>query len=176
MWLAREGVHAVGNELVEVAVEQFFRENGLTDRVTTRSGFRVHEADPEGFGGTISIWQGDFFELPTDQLGRIDWVFDRAAFIALPEPRREAYAKKIRELSPGATDLLLVTMEYPRGGLRGPPFSVPADEVRARFADATIEIVEHGDVGTAYPQLVEQGLPWLHETVWRIRLEPPLGA
>jgi len=137
--------------------------------VRSRGTMREYVAPEVSDRGPIRILQGDFFELHPQWVGPVDWVFDRAAFIALPPERRADYAEKLLELAESAREILLVTLTYPPGTIQGPPFSVRAREVEARFGAWAIERIEDNDVRDAYPHLVEQGLPWLHEAVFRIR-------
>lgn len=105
LWLAEQGHEVVGVELSPVAVEAFFRENGLKARKQRMGNFVRWRA------GRISVWCGDYFRLTRQQLGRIDAVLDRAALTALPEDIRGAYLEQLMSLTQADTAILLFTVE-----------------------------------------------------------------
>ncbi|MEL6689458.1 MAG: thiopurine S-methyltransferase [Pseudomonadota bacterium] len=127
IWLAAQGHEVVGAELDPIAVEAFYAENGLTPTRTKHGELTLFEA------GEISIWQGDIFALTAEMLGSVDAVFDRAALVALPSEMRVSYAAHCTGLAQAAPQLL-ITYEYANPAMKGPPHSVPADEVRAHYA------------------------------------------
>jgi thiopurine S-methyltransferase len=143
----------VGIELVEDAIKQFFAEHELQpiSIMTYSETLKVYRA------GQLTLIAGDFFATTAELVGAIDGVYDRAALIALPAEMRGRYAKHLRELAPAAKRQLLVSLEYPVGAYEGPPFSVPADEVRALYPDATIELLESAreQTGRAQGTMVE---------------------
>lgn len=137
-FLAASGREVVGVELVEDAVRAFFAEHGLAPTVT-REGPLARYAH-----GNVTLWAGDFFEATPGRMGTFDGWYDRAALIALPPPLRARYVPHLLALvRPGAAGLL-VTVEYDQERREGPPFSVPEEEVRARFA--ALEVQRLGDV------------------------------
>lgn len=78
---------------------------------------------------------GDFFHLTADLLGPVDAVYDRAAFVALPEHMRDDYAVHLSAITSKAPQLLL-SYHYDQSLVAGPPFSVSNDEVAERYADS----------------------------------------
>lgn len=147
--LAELGHRVVGIELSAIAVREFHEEHpGLT---------------------AVDLRCGDFFELTTTTLGRVDAVFDRASLVALPPEMRRDYATKMSELcAPGAVTLL-VTMEYDQREMRGPPHAVMPDEVRRLYGD-THDIVELGTYGALedFPRMAARGVTSLGERVYRL--------
>ena len=135
-YLAGQGHEVVGVELVEDAVRQFFAEHAATPAVEQRGGFAAYTA------GALTILAGDFFATTTALVGAVDGIYDRAALVALPPDMRGRYVEHVRAIAPAAKRELLISLEYPAGSMEGPPFSVDEVEVRARFADATIERVD----------------------------------
>ena len=77
-WLASQGHRVLGVELSQLAIEQFFAENGLTPEIH-ESRYGTHYR-----AGGIEIIQGDAFGLDREILADCAAVFDRAAMIALP--------------------------------------------------------------------------------------------
>ena len=57
-------------------------------------------------------------------------MFDRAALIAMPRVMQQLYAEKLTQLTPPGCKILLITIEYDPSEMGGPPFPVPADQVR----------------------------------------------
>jgi thiopurine S-methyltransferase len=151
-YLAGKGHDVVGVELVEDAVRQFFAEHAATPTISAGDGFTVYSA------GAITILAGDFFATTPALVGAIDGIYDRAALVALPPDMRGHYVEHLRRIAPAATRELLITLDYPPGSADGPPFSVDEVEVRARFADADVELVEAiaDPRGRAGGQMVER--------------------
>jgi thiopurine S-methyltransferase len=110
LWLARRGYDVIGVELSPVAVEAFFRENGLHPRRKKRGAFTLWQCD------NITILCGDYFALTPAVLGRIDTVYDRAALTALPEDVRVAYVAHLRALVGRDTRVFLLTVEDAEAG------------------------------------------------------------
>jgi thiopurine S-methyltransferase len=137
-FLAGRDHDVVGVELVEDAVRQFFVEHQIKPTLEARDGFTIYSA------GAITIYAGDFFATTRDLLGAIDGIYDRAALIALPPELRARYVPHLRALAPAASRELLITLEYPAGTFEGPPFSVEEAEVRTRFADADVQLIDEG--------------------------------
>jgi len=104
-WLAQQGHEVVGVELSPVAVEDFFRENGLQP-VQRRMGQFTLWND-----GKISILCGDYFALTRADIGEFDTVYDRAALTALPENIRDQYVAQLRRLVPNTAKVFLLTVE-----------------------------------------------------------------
>jgi len=137
-FLASRGHEVVGIELVETAVREFFTEHGITPEVTHQDGFAVYSA------GSITVLAGDFFTTTPALVGDVDGIYDRAALIALPGELRARYVQHLRAIAPAATRMLLVTVDYPQELMEGPPFSVDEAEVRARYTNAPIELLDQG--------------------------------
>lgn len=134
LWLAKERHEVIGCELSEIPCRAFFKENNLEhseEKVTLLGGqtFNVFKSD------RISIWCGDFFEMPTEAL-QITAIYDRASIVALPQDMRARYANKIcdiAKLSQHEVTYLLVTFEYDQALVDGPPFNVSSAEVHSLF-------------------------------------------
>lgn len=137
-FLASRGHEVVGIELVESAVREFFADHQITPEVSQQAGFAVYSA------GSLTVLAGDFFSASPALVGEVDAIYDRAAMIALPSDMRARYVDHLRAISPGATRMLLVTVEYPQELMEGPPFSVDETEVRARYTNAPIELLDQG--------------------------------
>ncbi|HEY6641809.1 thiopurine S-methyltransferase [Povalibacter sp.] len=163
-WLHDQGHSVIGVEVAREAVADFFKEWGVQPRIAQAGAFERWQF------GHIELWCGDFFDLSAADLGDVGAVFDRAALIALPETLRQAYAKKLREILPASSPVLLVTADYAQHEMPGPPFAVSDAEVRTLFDGSRIELLEENDV-TDVPdnqRFRERGLSRLVERVYRV--------
>jgi thiopurine S-methyltransferase len=70
--------------------------------------------------------------------------------------------------NPG-TQTLLVTMEYPQQEMKGPPFSLGAEEVHRLYAqDHEIRALSRQDVLANEHRLRSRGVTQLHEACYRL--------
>ena len=167
VWLAQQGHRVVGVELSEVAVESFFSENGLEAQWQENEGFRFMASGP------YTLYCGDFFATSEELLGPIDFVYDRAAHIALPPQVRARYAAHLSTLVHGQTKALLLTVEYDQTRRDGPPYSVPGDELVQNFFSEhfQIETLCHNEIIEAKPKYKEWGLDSLMERASLLKAE-----
>ena len=162
-WLASQGHRVLGVELSQLAVEQFFAENGLSPETRDTAYGTHYEA------GGIELVVGDAFGLDTDLLRDCAAVFDRAALIALPPDLRARYAGELYAALPDGCRGLLVSLEYPQAERAGPPFSVHEDEVHGLFdANWQVERVERRPIPADHPGYVV-GVSQLDTAVYALR-------
>ncbi|ABK43040.1 Thiopurine S-methyltransferase [Magnetococcus marinus MC-1] len=109
LWLAQQGYEVLGIELSALAVAAFFEENGLQPTHRKLGDFTLWQS------GRVSILCGDFFDLTPLLCENVDWVYDRAALTALPEPLRRRYAAYIQQLTPA--NIVLMTIEEQEDGV-----------------------------------------------------------
>ena len=161
VWLAGQGHKVVGNELSQIAIDDFFAEQQLTPKVRTKPGFTIKSAGP------YELWCGDFFNMPASATQGVTGIYDRAALIALPPAMRQRYATKLTELSHGTAQTLLITLEYDQSILPGPPHSVDRDEVRQLFATnwQITELVCEQTL-TLSPKFKQHGLEFVDQSVY----------
>lgn len=163
LWLRAQGHAVLGVEISEIAVRDFFAENGLEAAVERGERFDRWQSDG------LTILRGDFFDLEPADLVDCRGCYDRASLIALPPEMRSRYARQMAQLLSGAAPVLLVTLEYPQEQMQGPPFSVLADEVGALFgAWYQVETVYRRDILPENPRFGEKGLERLEERVYRL--------
>jgi len=127
-WLLARGFAVAGAEISPLAIEQLFQALGVEPQVA-ELGPVTRCAAPG-----LDVFVGDVFDVSRETLGPVDATFDRAALVALPADMRARYATHVAEITGGAPQLL-VTFEYEPSVMEGPPFSVPADEVRALYGE-----------------------------------------
>ena len=162
-WLAASGFEVLGVELSQTAVEQFFSEQRVTPQVRQQGGFQVYEAGP------VTIMCGDFFALSAADVAGCAGLYDRAAIIALPPQMRKAYALHLTQILPRDCRGLLITLDYDQHEMKGPPFSVPDDEVQQLLAPAwSLQIVEQPDVLGQNWKFLKGGASRLVERVYRL--------
>lgn len=165
VWITQQGYGVVGVEISEVAVEAFFREQGLEPGREDRGAYVRWQA------GALAVLEGDFFHLQAVDLGPVQAVYDRASLIALPPRLREDYAHRMGQLFPSGIRTLLITLEYPQEEMDGPPFSVTDAEVAALFRRRHhCTLLHEEDVLGQAPRFREQGLTRLYQKVFL--LEP----
>ena len=161
LWMARQGFEVLGVELSEIAIEAFFEENELDYRQSRQGPFRVYETDG------IRLLQGDFFDLDAADLAGCELVYDRAALIAMEAEDRPAYYDHMLAIMPPACKMLLITLDYDPAEMRGPPFSVPTEEVMRHYQDAfQITTLAMENIVDERPRWRKVGLTALEESVF----------
>ena len=142
-WLLAQGCRVVGIELSQIAIDALFAELGMTPNITPLGDLTLYQAQH------LDVFVGDIFKLNAEMLGQVNAVYDRAALVALPASMRKAYAAHLLAISQCAPQLL-ICFEYDPTLHAGPPFCVPADEVREHYAashDLTLLATEKVDGG-----------------------------
>ncbi len=163
VWLAQQGYEVTGIELSQIAIEAFFAENSLEFERFDTDRFSIYKS------ANISLLQGDFFDLKSQDLTACQLVYDRAALIAMELPDRPRYFEHMLSIIPALSNMLLVTLEYDQAEMLGPPFSVPTGEVYQYYADAfSINLLARNDVIDARPRWRKVGLTALSESVFRL--------
>jgi thiopurine S-methyltransferase len=162
-WLAQQGYEVTGIELSQIAIEAFFAENTLEFERFDTDRFSIYKS------ANISLLQGDFFDLRSQDLADCQLVYDRAALIAMELPDRPRYFEHMLSIIPSLCNMLLITLEYDQTEMLGPPFSVPTDEVYRHYADAfSISLLERNNVIDERPRWRKVGLTALSESVFRL--------
>lgn len=162
-FLTDRGHEVVASELVESAVQGYFTEQGLDAERTEVDGRVVYRSE------RLDFHVGDFFALDADAVGRIDWIYDRAALVALPEPMRERYVPHLLSLLRPGGEALVVNFAYDQAQMSGPPFSVTDAEVERRFSGGELERLAHANIIERAAQFRERGLDAFFESVWHYR-------
>lgn len=169
-WLAAQGHAVLGVECSPLAVNAFFAEAGLTPTIRDAGPFRISEA------AGIAIACGDVFDLERLDMTGIAGLYDRASLIALPEDLRARYAEMLCATLPVGTRGLTITIEYDQSLRAGPPFSVGAAEVHARFGTRfAITQLCDDDILAENPGFVAAGIPWLREYAFSLGIKPTSG-
>lgn len=165
LWLRQQGHQVLGVELSPIAVQAFFRENGYAPRRINTGKCDRYEADG------ISILCGDFFDLNIDDVANVQSVYDRASLIALPPEMRERYASHLVRILPPATQILLITFDYPQHEMPGPPFAVSRGEVEALYErHAHIRLLAELDVLPQNLCFQQRGVSRMRENIFLLTL------
>lgn len=135
-WLA-ERLDVTGSELSDIACRGFFAEKGIDCEPLVKGEHVCYQID------NIALWQGDFFTLEPSAFAPFDWIYDRAALIALPKSLREKYVEHLSLFMTEHTKLMLISLEFPEEELNGPPFPVLNADIQDLFKG--FKITEIGD-------------------------------
>ena len=170
LWLREQGHQVLGVELSAIAVQAFFKESGYTPQQVTQHQVTGGKFDCCEANG-IRILCGDFFDLSRDELAKVSVVYDRASLIALPPEMRVRYVRHLVSILPPATQILLITVDYPQPEMQGPPFSVASGEVEALYREyAEVHLLMQLDVLSKNPRFQERGLSRLQENIFLLSL------
>lgn len=154
MWFREHADHVIGIELAEKAVDQFFDEQNLSYYKTADQRYEAER---------LTIINRDIFDIHPDEIGPIDFVYDRAALVALPEEMRERYRQKIDEFMAVGSQCLVITLEYAPFEIPTPPFSITPAEIDSYYRDNyAIDHVKQLEVPN-HPMIRKMGLDFLKE-------------
>lgn len=126
-WLLQQEFHVTGIDLSPIAIEELISELKLEFTVS-QVGDLTHYHHQN-----IDLYVGDFFELTSSNIGKIDAIYDRAALVALPEEMRTDYAQHLMQISNKATQLL-ISFEYDQSVMAGPPFSISPQQLKDYYS------------------------------------------
>lgn len=159
-WLRSKGLNVDGLEISELAIKSFFEENKIPFE-KTQSGHSIFH------GNGIHIHQQDLFKLVSKDLPSIDFVYDRAALVALAPHQRSDYSQFMADLlNPGGL-YLLIAFSYPQEQYSGPPFSVPGTMVEELYKDNfVIESIDEKVVSETSPKMKASGINSVIETTY----------
>lgn len=162
-WLVGRGHEVRGIELVELAVEAYFREAGEPFEREVKGRLTRFQ------GPDTAIICGDFFDLTAAELAGTRAVFDRGALVALPPGARGRYVDHLLRVIPEGTRILLVSLEYDQNLIAGPPFSVLPEEITVYFEErCSITLLESSATENLPPKFAAQGVSRAVEAVYHI--------
>ena len=158
VWLREEGLKVVGIELSRTAIMSFFNENDLPGHWTDEAVLPFCSA--EGY----KLYCGDFFDLTATEVSGINAYYDRGALVALPPEMRVRYVAHMAALMPPGGRVLLISYSYNQSETKGPPFSVPQQELEILFSESfRVEILSEEDVLRSHQGLAARGVTKLME-------------
>jgi thiopurine S-methyltransferase len=130
VWLKGQGAKVIGVELSDLAIKDFFSENKIPFATTEIENGTLYQSDE------ISIYCCDILNISSEIYTNIDYIFDRASLIALPEDIRKNYVSKMKDVMNNSSKYMLISLEYEGGG--GPPFSITKKNVHNYFSDLQV--------------------------------------
>ena len=140
-WLTKKTNKVIGIELVKKAVLDFFTDNNIAYLVRQEENFQKFTSK------FIDIYLGDFFELKPEDTPPFKAIYDRASIIALEELDRRKYVNHLIPFLDPAGRILLITLEYNQNQMKGPPYSVPREEIESLFSPlGSLKLLETCDV------------------------------
>jgi thiopurine S-methyltransferase len=138
-WLLSKDYKVVGIELNEDAIKDLFLELDLDATIKNIGNFKIYHAE------NIEILLGDFFELSKELLGNIDFIYDRAALVALPKDMRRLYVEHLLNIT-NKVPQLLISYEYNQNVMKGPPFSVDFNEIDDYYSGIyTVKLIDNNE-------------------------------
>ena len=162
-WLREQGHPVLGVELSSIACRDFFAEAGTPASLGTTGQFESYAA--EGY----KLYCGDFFDLTRKDLPEVGGVFDRGSLVALPPELRRRYATHMAEILPDGAQILLLTVDYDQSEMKGPPHSVPYDEVASLFEKSfTLDRLDQKGPSDPPPPFKARGLSSISESICRL--------
>ena len=163
LWLSNLGLSVIGVEAVEIACIHFFEENNLEYTISKSHGFTIYSS------GTIQLWCGSFFSLPSKIIASAEFIYDRASIVALPEKLRAKYIKKLIDESKTEVSMMVHAFTYDQNLMSGPPFSVPFEEISTFYAKHfEIKTLFNESVLKRYERYRTLGLNNLTEQVYHL--------
>lgn len=158
LWLEGQGNEVVGVELSEIAAEAFFAENELSFS-RTAGAMTTYAANER----RITICCTDYLDFSA---APFDGYYDRGALVAIAPDVRRRYVQHTRALLSANAAKLIISLEYDQSIALGPPFSVPADEMRELWPELH-GVDRYDDIDNCPPKFREAGLKEMFEIVWR---------
>ena len=167
IWLKENLGPVIGAELSQLALDQFWNENKLISKQTTLNNLVLNQAED------ITLICHDFFDITSEQFkainGNIDFIYDRAALIALPLNLREQYYQHIISLSDKDLVWILITLEYDTSLVKGPPFSILQTELEEYLSsDFTIELLESAETKPMGQKFKKAGMTSIKQNVYKL--------
>jgi len=148
-YLYKLGHHVVGIELVEKPVREIFAEFGL-QCIEDRNEFQMRVLrTPDS---RLQVYICDVVKMDWNSLGKFDFIWDRAAFVALYKQDRQAYADLIRNVVKPETNYLLQTTSYDQRYFSGPPYDTPLSVIEQVFGNQFVYTILEQDISSGSRQ------------------------
>ncbi|MDJ0807330.1 MAG: thiopurine S-methyltransferase [Gammaproteobacteria bacterium] len=164
VWLTEQDYRVRGIELSPLAVETFFKEQGLQPKRESLGHFERWSAGP------YEIYCGDIFDLDQLDNSQVNAVYDRASLVALNPLQRMHYGQLLKHVLPAGCPILLVALDYSQHEMTGPPYSVDESEVRDLFRSVyRVNQLDSLDLHNQSERYKEQGLSRIFEQIYQLQ-------
>ncbi|MGQ8364563.1 thiopurine S-methyltransferase [Glaciecola sp. 1036] len=127
-WILSKGYEVVACELVESAVIELFSSLDVNPEIIQLDNHKKYSVQ------SLTVYVGDIFQLDAELLGPVDFTYDRAAFVAMPESMRDDYVVQVVKLTKAAPQLL-ITYDYDQELIQGPPFSHSKNSIHDSYQE-----------------------------------------
>ena len=161
LWLVKQGHTVIGIEVVQKAIEDFFQENNiLYEKTTVCENGHCYMA----FDGRLKLFDCDYFKFNSSLAGgKVDGVWDCNALGAIPRNYWTQYLQTSLELLDPHGRILLQAFLYNQEEYRGPPFSVPKEELSRILGDSyELQLLNRKPAEDARARF---GQSWLYRTL-----------
>lgn len=147
LWLQDNGFNVTGVELCPKAIEEFFKDNNLKPEEIGNGVYQLP---------SLNLVVGDYLAYKGQE--EFDFLYDRAALVALPPKMRIDYAKHSLSLLKKGGKLLLVAFEYDQEKVPGPPHCVLKEEIERIYEGTTLELIHEETNEAQAPKFKEAGV------------------
>jgi len=132
LWLYKKGHEVVGVEGVDSVVQQFGEEHSLNFTVEDLGWATLYKTSDS----KLKIYVCDFFSMKTQEIGRVDAVWDRGSLVAINPSLRPAYVDLMKKMVRPHFRYLVSVLDYiPNEKFSGPPCAVPVAKLHEYFGD-----------------------------------------
>ncbi|MCB1197206.1 MAG: hypothetical protein KDK51_02460 [Deltaproteobacteria bacterium] len=144
-WLLEQGHQVTCVEVSDIAIEEIQKRMDIQWQIEKKGPFTVYTYQK------LTILQGDYFLLPEISLPHVDFVFDRAAFVAIDPQDRTSYAKIYQHLQP--KHILLVLFRYDLTASTHPPYAFADQEIFSLLEPSfDIKLLESKEMLEEFPR------------------------
>lgn len=174
--LLQQGCNVVANELSELAIDALFSRLQLTPQISRWQGVEPSYQGKLYKSGQLTVLVGDYFQLTPSLLssvygGHMDWVYDRAALVALPLPMRKQYSQALMQLCPQAKQILM-TLDYDQNQMSGPPFSVTPEEIQQHYGTFyKVTPMQEQNIIEKEPKFQQRGLTAFYQRLFMLEVK-----
>ena len=136
-WFAEGGHHVVGIEWSELAVKQFFEENGLAYSIKSCTIGGIEMPVYTASDKAITIYCGDLFAFKEDNLGGFDCILDHASIgsFDFTDVKRSMYAELMNSFTKPGGRIVLSFFDYEHSEHPIVPFAVTEKEVTILYKE-----------------------------------------
>ena len=139
LWFAERGHRVVGIEWSELAIKQFFVENGLaySEKSCRIGGIEMTVYMCTAHDKSITIYCGDLFAFKEDNLGGFDCTFDHGSIgsFDFTDIKRTMYAELMSSFTKPGGRIILSFFDYEHSEHPMIPFAVTEKEVTTLYRE-----------------------------------------